>query len=244
MPVNTSIFGILRAPAEMLDKLVSQAEIIEWAGMKAVRKRFTKHIGLLKWIPAAIVFRAAYRFAISPKERLRREVSFFSRGWGNLLVPRVLKVDEDRFELIREFIDGRRLDPRKDCGVIGTALGSIHDRGAALGDTKPSNFLVVDGRVALIDAEQSLLDAKPYEMGWDLLLTALFFAFFYIADTASFRSCVRDFINAYVEAGGRESALDGVSSIRNSGLAVVIPLMHLHIFIKEIEEAKEKAVLP
>ena len=244
MPVYSSVFDILRVPAEMIDRLVSQAEIIEWAGMKAVRKRFTKHIGLLKWVPAAIVFRAAYRFAVSPGERMRREVSFFSRGWGDLLVPRVLSVDEARFELVREFIDGRRLDPRRDCSALGTALGSIHGRGAALGDTKPSNFLIVDDGVALIDAEQSLLEARPYEMGWDLLLTALFLALFYIADTASFRSCVRDFISAYVAAGGRVDALDGVSSIRNSGLAVVIPLMHLHIFIKEVEEAREKAVLP
>jgi len=244
VPVSSSVFDILRVPAEMLDKLVSQAEIIEWAGMKAVKKRFTKHIGLLKWVPAAIVFRAAYRFAVSPRERLRREVTFFSRGWGELLVPRVLSVDEDRFELVREFIDGRRLDPRKDCRGLGTALGSVHGRGAALGDTKLSNFLVVEGRVAIIDAEQSLLDARPYEMGWDLLLTALFLALFYITDTTAFRSCVEEFISAYVRAGGRRDALDGVGSVRNSGLAVVIPLMHLHLFIKEVEEAKEKAVLP
>lgn len=242
MPSN--VFDILRAPADMLDKLVSQAEIIEWAGMKAVKKKFTKHIGLLKWVPAAIFFRAAYRFAVSPGERMRREVSFFSRRWGELLVPRVFSVDEDKFELIREFINGRRLDPRKDCGALGTALGSVHGRGAALGDTKLSNFLVIDNIIAVIDAEQSLLDARPYEMGWDLLLTALFLALFYIADTTAFRSCAEDLISAYVSAGGRRDALDGVGSVRNSGLAVVIPLMHLHIFIKVVEEAKEKAVLP
>ncbi len=244
MPVYSNVFDILRFPAEMLDRLVSQAEVVEWAGMKAVRKRFTKHIGLLKWVPAAIVFRATYRFAVSPGERLRREVSFFSRRWGELVVPRVLSVDEDGFELVREFIDGRRLDPRRDCGALGKAIGSVHGKGAALGDTKLSNFLVIDDRVALIDAEQSLLDARPYEMGWDLLLTAFFLALFYIADTGSFRSCVRDFISAYVAVGGRRDALDGVGSIRNSGLALAVPLMHLHIFIKEVEEAKEKAVLP
>ena len=244
MPIYSNMFDFLRVPAEVLDRLVSQPEIIEWAGVKAVRKRFTKHIGLLKWVPAAIVFRAAYRFSVSPGERLRREVSFFSRGWGDLVVPRVLSVDEDRFVLIREFIEGRRIDLRKDCGAIGTALGSIHGRGAALGDTKPSNFLMVGDRVALIDAEQSLLEARPYEMGWDLLLTALFLSLFYITNTEAFRSCVKELINSYVKAGGKRDALDGVGSIRNSGLAVIIPLMHLHIFIKEVEEAKEKAVLP
>lgn len=244
MPTYSNVFDMLRNPAEALDRLISQVEVIEWGGVRAVRKRFTKHIGLLKWVPAALVFRAAYRFAVSPKERMRREVSFFSREWTGLLVPKILSVDEGKYELIREFIDGRRLDPRRDCGALGTVLGSVHRMGASLGDTKLSNFLIVDGRVAIIDAEQSLLDARPYEMGWDLLLTALFLALFYISDTASFRSCVEELISAYVVAGGRRDALDGVGSVRNSGLAVAIPLMHLHIFIKEVEEVREKVSLP
>jgi len=211
-----------------IDIIVGQVDIIEWHGLKAVRKKFSSEIGILKWLPPSLFYKASYPFTISPYERFRRELTFFSRGGGRWYrVPKVYEVNERELTLVREFIDGNFLGYNVEhAELFARALAEIHSSGYVLGDVKPTNFVVGDG-LWVIDAEQSTVAGGSELMGWDLILTLLFASYSFFTDVSEFRRYVRVFLKSYVSYGGSLGAVKSILSIKNLSIALLIPPHHL-----------------
>lgn len=211
---------------ETLDVLVAQSEVRSLGQTKVVVKRFTSEIGLLKWLPPAILLRTSYPFALTPRERFRREMKFMSLGeWRGFRVPRVISVDEDELVVVREFIDGEPLkcDRWTDVVTLGRVLAEIHSRGFSMGDVKPTNFLIGGGEPYVIDAEQSTQFRSDLG-GWDLAVAAFFIALSNYMDTTRFRELFEGFSEAYLRHGGPKDSYCDLLSPRNAVMITFIPL--------------------
>ncbi|MGC8661076.1 MAG: hypothetical protein ACP5TZ_01060 [Nitrososphaeria archaeon] len=148
-------------------------------GKKYVIKRFTgsKH---LKWYFLGMIGRPIKPFDISPLQRMYNEYLGTVRlGQMGFSVPKIEAISVKRPTIIKEYIDGetalRRIraffkggsDSEMITG-IGELLRRLHDSGAALGDSKPENFLVNKNGIHLIDLEQSKFNASVQDKGWDV----------------------------------------------------------------------------
>ncbi|MCX8185138.1 MAG: hypothetical protein RMI56_03640 [Sulfolobales archaeon] len=211
---------------ENLDFLITQSEIREIGGKKLVIKKFTSEIGLLKWLPPAILLRASYPFTITPRERFKREVGFMEfKDWSELRVPKILSVDESELVITREYIEGKivRCDKLADVRILGRVLAEVHNRGFSMGDVKPSNFLISGSVPYVIDAEQSTQFRE--DMGsWDLAVAAFFISLASYIDTEKFRKLFNEFSNSYLEAGGSRESYCDILSPKNAVLLTFMPL--------------------
>lgn len=230
-----------RSQVVNVDLLLGQVDIIEWGGVKAVRKKFSSEVGILKWLPPSIFYKASYPFALIPYERFRRELQFFSHGSGKWYkVPKIYEVDEEEIMLVREFVDGSRLTYDLEVSEsLGKALAEIHSKGYALGDVKPSNFIVRDG-IYVIDAEQAFMSNNTELFGWDLILTLLFVSYRYIVDPGGFKKFTKQFINNYLDGGGRISHVRSIFSIKNLSIALLIPPHTLKTLVEVVTEVENE----
>lgn len=222
-----------------IDILLGQVDIITWRGLKAVKKKFSSEVGILKWLPPSIFYKASYPFTVVSHERFRRELQFFLSGGGRWFkVPKIYEVDEENTVLIREFIDGSKLT--YELGVselLGKVLAEIHLRGYALGDVKPSNFIVSDG-IYVIDAEQAVITSNNDLFSWDLILTLLFISYRYVVEPKDFKIFVKHFIESYLEGGGSILNVKSIFSIRNLSIALLIPPHTLKSIVEVLSEEK------
>ncbi len=223
--------------AYVIDKLISQAEVVIIDNRKYVKKKYGKEVGILKWLPPAIFLRSIYPFTLEPRERMRREIEFLSQSWGYLGVPRVLTYDESKLELVREYVEGDPLDYRSDTSpkLLGNALREIHLRGYALGDVKPTNFIVSkEGDIYVIDAEQATKTDDPSIKCWDLMATLLLASYSLITNLSKYRYFVRSLINEYLRDQRLVEVIREYTSHKFGGLTLLMPPLHLMIMFEEI----------
>lgn len=222
---------------ESLDFLVAQSEVRDLGGTRVVIKRFTSEVGLLKWLPPAILLRASYPFALIPKERFRRELRFMEfSDWRGFRVPKILSADENELVVTREFVEGYplRCDRHTDAARLGSVLGEIHSKGFCMGDVKPTNFIVSDDVPYVIDAEQS----TPFreDLGsWDLAVAAFFIAFTSYMDTEKFRDLFEEFSKSYLNHGGSKSSYCDILSPRNAVMITFMPLPNI-LMLSEVRK--------
>ncbi|GEM_PF-284481 len=229
--------GSLTGLTPLLDKLVSQSEVVLVEGRKCVRKRYLKEVGIIKWIPPAILFRATYPFTLSPRERFRREVSFLKHSWVGIGVPKIIEADERKLELVREFVDGDLINYFRDAERVAEALGRIHREGWALGDVKPTNFLSGhDGLIYVIDAEQAVSTSGVPHRAWDVALTAFFAAYSNLPDLNAYEAFLRKFLRKYVSTYGGVEVLREVSNFHFGGIFLLLPLPHTFTLADVIED--------
>jgi len=218
-----------------LDKLVTQVEIKEEGGKKFVIKRFMKEVGFIKWIPPAIAFRASYPFTLLPKVRFERELTFFRKKWEKFKTPKVMEANTKDLILIREYIEGDFLDYSNHLRHLAIALAEIHSSDSALGDVKPTNFIISGNDLYIIDAEQSISTNKPHQKAWDLMLTAFFMAYSYFLDPVKYKEIIKALIKTYMDSGGNKEVVNQVGSFRFGGLAMLMPLPHLFTLAEVID---------
>lgn len=222
------VFG-LHLPG--LEDLLGQVELVEWRGLRAIKKNFSSEVGLLKWLPPSLFYKSSYPFALSPAERFRRELNFFGMGNGNWYkVPRIYSVDESKLIIIREYIDGRPLTySHSTCKLLARAMAEVHSRGLVLGDVKPSNFIISDNAIYIIDAEQAIsgLSNSDELAGWDLMLTLLFVSYRYVIDSHGFREFVERFLKDYIDSGGSRAGVSSITSLKNLSIGLLMPLYNL-----------------
>ncbi|MEM0453923.1 MAG: hypothetical protein QXO98_04640 [Sulfolobales archaeon] len=228
-----------RSQVVNIDLLLGQVDIITWNGLKAVRKKFSSEIGILKWLPPSIFYKASYPFTVVSHERFKRELQFFINGGGKYYgVPKIYEVDEENTTLIREFVEGNKLTYELEISdLLGKALAEIHFRGYALGDVKPSNFIVSD-KVYVIDAEQAVANNNHDLFGWDLILTLLFISYRYVVEPGNFKKFVYHFIKSYLDSGGNMLNVKSVFSIKNLSIALLIPPHTLKSIVEVLSEDK------
>lgn len=214
---------------ENLDVLIAQSEVKEVNGLKVVVKRFTSEIGLLKWLPPAIFLKASYPFALTPKERFEREIDFMSfSNWEKFRVPKILSADRENLTITREYVEGRSLscDKRDDVATLGKILAEVHSKGFCLGDVKPTNFIVNNEAIYVIDAEQSVRFRE--ELGsWDLIVATFFISLANYMKFDVFHELFTEFSRSYLDSGGSIRSYCDMLSPRNAVLATFIPLPNL-----------------
>lgn len=224
-----------------VDLLLGQIDIIEWDGVKAVRKKFSSEIGLLKWLPPSIFYKASYPFTINPYERFRRELRFFSSSGRWYKVPKVYEINEEEVVIIREFIEGNKLTYELEISEhLGRVLAEVHFKGYALGDVKPSNFIISNNDIYIIDAEQAVMNNDNELFGWDLILTLLFASYKYVIEPKLFKEFAKQFISSYLNNGGSILGVKSIFSIKNLSIALLIPPHTLKILIEAVTDVENE----
>ncbi|MGC8675398.1 MAG: hypothetical protein ACP5SL_03275, partial [Fervidicoccus sp.] len=88
-----------------LASFFEQSEVREENGKKIVVKNYIKPNGLIKWfllnIPIVWFF---YQFTVDPLERMKREVNFFESYSGEVLVPKIIEKNFEKYYIKREYI--------------------------------------------------------------------------------------------------------------------------------------------
>ena len=184
----------------------------------------------LKWLTIRFWALGAKSFAISGRERLKREYvmcrTLREKGFP---VPRVLHVDLRENTLLEEFVEGANLGnlmkeflfgEAKGEGVLaflartGELVARVHSAGFTVGDCKPENVIIgSDGRPNLVDLEQA---ARGGDRAWDIA-EFLFYSGHYVPSVASaepFELMARAFVRGYLEGGGDKEAVRKAPSVR------------------------------
>ena len=159
---------------------------------------------------------------------------------NEIQVPRILHTSfEDRL-LLREYVEGespvetiravmKRGSIRNDEGVLIRRLGGmvadVHGAGVTLGDCKPENFIVKDGRdIVIIDLEQG---ARGGNETWDLA-EFLYFSGRYagpLDPMTGVAEMTRLFIEGYVEGGGSRHRFSEAAQLRYTKVFTPLTLL-------------------
>lgn len=115
------------------------------------------------------------------KFRTRREVRLLTKAKKiGINVPSVLKVDEKKFKIFMEYIEGKRLKEflnqadkstiKKICFEIGKAIGKMHSHNLIHGDLTTSNMILKNGKIYFIDFGLGFISSRIEDKGVDLNL--------------------------------------------------------------------------
>jgi Kae1-associated kinase Bud32 len=83
------------------------------------------------------------------KKRTRSEAKLIKEASRAVNTPRILKVNEDSFEILMEFIKGKQLkevieEKKHLCELIGSEIKKLHSLGIIHGDLTTSNIIYVE----------------------------------------------------------------------------------------------------
>jgi len=197
--------------------------------VRLVVKRF-RNWNNLKWLSLRLWTLGVKKFAISGRERLKREytMSKFLHEEG-FPVPRIFHVDLRTNSLVQEFMEGDRLSEvikaflfgeeelRRVEALVekaGRLLARIHELGVSVGDYKPENVIVRPGdQLGLVDLEQATRDG---DKAWDVA-EFLYYSGHYVPSVSTaepFESLVRAFVRGYLGAGGSPSTVGKAPSAK------------------------------
>ena len=200
------------------------------AGLARFVVKYFKDWRNLTWLSLRLWALGAKKFAISGKERLKREyVMCRELGSMGFPVPRIFHVDLRASCLVEEFIEGvnfsdilRRffLGEGGDELVLrlaeeaGRLLASIHEAGISIGDFKPENLIArPDGGLGLVDLEQAM---RGGDKTWDIA-EFLFYSGHYVPSVSTgeeFEHMATAFLRGYLEAGGPRDAVEKAPSAK------------------------------
>lgn len=230
---------------DFIDRLLSQSRIMEKNGVKVVIKKYDRESGFIKWITVktASLMVPIYPYTFSPRERMRREVEFFTRRPGNVNVPKILEVNNDKLYIVREYVDGEVFSPtfKPDYwSLLAEALYRIHRDNYVMGDSKYTNFMIKDrSQVYVIDAEQAIYSEEEIHRAWDILVflvTTYYPLLMYTIDPWNHKG-VRKFIEGYANLGGVDTLDTLTSEIRLKTIAnVLLPFPQGYLVFKTIRD--------
>jgi len=104
---------------------------------------------------------------------------------------------QKNFALLEEFIEGDEIN-EENIEIVAKGLREIHEVGYVLGDTKISNFVIVNrSKLAVIDAEQSFKSNNLYYRAWDLVVFFLFLSY-KIVNINHFQEVAKRFLDEYM----------------------------------------------
>jgi tRNA A-37 threonylcarbamoyl transferase component Bud32 len=196
---------------------------------KVVMKKFRDWSGF-KWFPLALWTLGTKAFAVLGRSRLEREYAInqflHNRGFP---VPRVLYVSPRERIIFEEFIEGekmvkiiKRIISSKEKAVkeialvkeVGRKIAEAHRLGVVLGDCKPENIVATkDEKIFFVDLEQATRDENQ---AWDVA-EFLHYSGHYVSPISSANPAeiiAKNFIEGYLEAGGRKETVKKAGSPR------------------------------
>jgi Kae1-associated kinase Bud32 len=152
--------------------------------------------------------------------RTRAEAKIISKLKNLIPVPEILEINEDKKEIIMEFIDGKKLsqhleklDYKKISKLIGQAISKLHDQDIIHGDLTTSNMIFKNEKVYLIDFGLGFHSYKIEDKAVDLhlLKQALDAKHFTISD-----ECMKIILENY-KADKHEAIIQRIKAIERRG---------------------------
>jgi|YelNatPaOPRAMG01_1025707.scaffolds.fasta_scaffold14912_2 Kae1-associated kinase Bud32 len=115
------------------------------------------------------------------KERTKEEVKLMTEARKiGVLTPKIFHVDYEKFKIIMEFLEGKRLkeffyeaeeeEIEKISFEIGKLIGKLHSSGIIHGDLTTSNMILKDNQIYFIDFGLGFFSKRIEDQGVDLNL--------------------------------------------------------------------------
>ncbi|ADI31782.1 serine/threonine protein kinase [Staphylothermus hellenicus] len=199
-----------RGFVEVVEEFFKQTKILYIDDCPFVHKQYSKEPGLVKWffIKAANLFVKAYPFVLEPRSRMIRETSFMDDEYKLVKTPHIIVKDWVSTSIIREYINGTHFDPyfdEQEYFRLGKELAMIHNSGYVMGDTKYTNFLKIDDKFYVVDAEQAIRSNSHDYMFWDIFVFITTIIYKMMVDNPFrtkdlIRGRMNNFLNGYISA--------------------------------------------
>ena len=203
-----------RVSIRRIGSFVNDVFLVDVNGEKFVVKRYTNWISL-KWVTLSLYGLGSVRFSISGRRRMEAEYAFnYLLSRRGLRVPKILGADVRSRSVLFSYIPGdglavllsrmaqtgeigdREIEASHEAGLL---MAGAHQVEAALGDTKPENFIVDrSGVVTLVDLEQA---RENGDYGWDIAEFLYYSGHYWLPFNRALSEYVEAFVNGYLETG-------------------------------------------
>jgi len=217
---------------------------------RIVVKKFRDWHGF-KWFPLALWAVGTKVFAVLGRSRLEREyaINQFLNKEG-APVPKVLYISPQEGLIFEEFIEGENLvsvikrifsSKRKQATAdlalvkeVGKKIAEAHRLEVAFGDCKPENILVTkEGKPYFVDLEQATRDGNQ---AWDVA-EFLYYSGHYVfpfSSTDVVEVVARNFIEGYLEGGGKKETVRSAGSPRYTKVFSIFTPPHVILAISNL----------
>jgi tRNA A-37 threonylcarbamoyl transferase component Bud32 len=133
---------------------------------------------------------------------------------------------------------------------VGRKIAEAHELDVSLGDCKPENFIVTkNGKIVFLDLEQASRDG---DKTWDVA-EFLYYSGHYSSPVSSSNAAsiiARNFIEGYLEAGGKKETVKKAASARYTKVFSVFTPLHVIRAISNVcqkmgnDQVKDKSKNP
>jgi len=202
----------------------------------------------LKWLSLTLWTFGTISFSVLGQSRLEKEyaINNFLHNKG-FPVPKIFYISHQRRLIFEEYIEGEELVENikriilsnkndKDVALVkeaGRKTAQAHSFGVSLGDCKPENFIVSKDEVILLDLEQATKDGNQ---AWDIA-EFLYYSGHYsppMSSTNAASIIARNFIEGYLEAGGKKENVQKAASARYTKVFSIFTPPHVILAISRI----------
>ncbi|MBA7474632.1 hypothetical protein ES707_09986 [subsurface metagenome] len=202
----------------------------------------------LKWLSLTLWSFGTTSFSVLGRSRLEKEYAIntflHSKGYP---VPKIFYISHQKRLIFEEFIEGEELvetikriissnKTETDVALVravGRKIAEVHSLGVSLGDCKPENFIVSKDDIVLLDLEQATRDGNQ---AWDIA-EFLYYSGHYsppLSSTNAASIIARNFIEGYLEAGGKKETVKKAASARYTKVFSVFTPPHVLLAISSI----------
>ena len=238
-----------RISIRRIGSFVNDVFLVKVDSEKFVAKRYTNWVSL-KWVTLSLFGLGSVHFSISGKRRMEAEYAFndlLSRR--GIPVPSILGADQKSRTILFSYVPGDQLSSllprlvtanqigqreREAVYQAGRLIAGAHELEAALGDTKPENFLVEKrGEVTLVDLEQARYRG---DYSWDLAEFLFYSGHYWLSFNKTLAGYVDSFIKGYREQGSASTVRAAASPRYVRVFSVWTPPNILHHLRKKLSE--------
>ena len=212
-----AVTGVKRVLKMQIEGLVGSVTLYRGRFRSAIVKRYLTP-ATAKWIVAAGLSLPIYPYRLDPRSRLEAEYMatyrLLERG---IPTSEPILVDPRGLKAAYEYIPGTPLHQviasRPDTPTIAEAaalLAQIHSSGWVVGDTNPSNFIVTQHGVYIVDLEQARMSDLIKHRAWDLAVL-VYYSFLFSPRDPGTRALLA--AKAYMAAGGEREVVREASKV-------------------------------
>jgi tRNA A-37 threonylcarbamoyl transferase component Bud32 len=180
-----------------------------------VVKKFTDWDGF-KWFTLNLVSLGSKLFAVSGKARMTNEYGMNRYlGKRGLKVANIIYLNVKQRILVERYLSGPSFaDLAKEAvnqssltkaqaelaESLGETLADIHEIGVSVGDTKPENYVINDGKIFTVDLEQA---GKRKDYAWDIAELLFYIGHYRISPTftGGLKGIIEAIVNGYSRKG-------------------------------------------
>ncbi|MEM3437879.1 MAG: nucleotidyltransferase domain-containing protein [Nitrososphaerales archaeon] len=210
-------------------------------------KKF-KDIKTIKWAFLNLWALPTKWFEISPLTRLGREYTAIRklREIG-LNTPKIISIVLNKRILVTKFIEGINLGKiikdilsgydvdKSPISMYGESIAYAHKHGYSLGDTKPSNAILSDGKIFITDLEQAIENGNK---AWDIALF-LYYSNKLTLNVSGARAITKEFLKGYLKVG----SIDTVKEALNPDYLAPFQTILVPNVIRAIRDEMSKAIV-